>query len=122
MSFHNEEQKAACLSSCTGEEALAPGFSPTFMGTNCTPPRTDVALSLNMPFLIKCGQVFESLYTTFSGYSEVFDGKRSVCQCGETPAVTCAPVFFFFEGGNMVQHHPTMLCLGWSSPNPAVLQ
>lgn len=28
------------------------------------------------PFLMKCGQLFESLYTTFSGYSEDFEGKH----------------------------------------------
>lgn len=51
MSFHNEEQKAACLSSYTGEEALAAVFSPSFAGTNCTPPRAVVGLSLKMMWL-----------------------------------------------------------------------
>lgn len=51
MSFHNEEQKAACLSSYTGEEALAAGFSPSFAVTNCTPPRAVVGLSLKMMWL-----------------------------------------------------------------------
>lgn len=48
MSFHNEEQNAACLSSYPREKALAAGFSPTFAGTNCKPPKAVVGLSLKM--------------------------------------------------------------------------
>ena len=48
MSFHNKEQKAAPLSSYTGEAALALGFFPAFTGTSCTPPRIVVVFSLQM--------------------------------------------------------------------------
>lgn len=80
-------------------------------------------------FLTKHGQLFESLYIAFSCIDLTKSGlvilgflKENIQFASVERRLLWLLPQFSFSFGRTVRHRPTMLCLGWSSPNAAALQ
>lgn len=78
--------------------------------------------SMIKPFLLKCGQLFESLYTACSCFGLTKSGlavwgfsKENIqCASVERLLLQLLPQFSF-SFRSMAQHRPTLLCLGQST-------